>query len=129
MTEIVLPASVRELPRLADFIRTVADGKNELAFQLGVVLEELFVNVADHAQPAAEPLQIRIRVEPAGAKLRLTFADNGREFDPTTRPEPDLDAPLATRQPGGLGIHFVRQFTHDLTYAYTEGWNTLTFRI
>jgi len=129
MTEILLPASVRELPRVADFIRTVADGKNELAFQLGVVLEELFVNVADHAHPAADPLQILIRVEPAGEGLRLTFADNGREFDPTTRPEPNLQEPLETRQPGGLGIHFVRRFTHDLAYAYTDGWNTLTFRV
>lgn len=129
MPEILLPASVRELPQLANFIRTVANDNNDLAFQLGVVLEELFVNVADHAQPATDPLQIRISAEPAGNGLHMTVADNGQEFDPTTRPEPDLQEPLETRQPGGLGIHFVRRFTHDLAYAYVQGWNTLTFRI
>ena len=69
---------------------------------------------------------VRVRLELAGHGVRAEFADRGRPFDPSTAPAPDLDASLAERPLGGLGIHLVRNFMRDLRYERAGDWNRIT---
>ena len=100
----------------------------EVEFHLTLALEELFTNAVRYGGCAgvARSVKFELRKEP-GAVL-VDFADCGRPFDPTTAPSPDLNAPLESRQAGGLGIHLVRQIMRDLRYERSDGWNRVTMR-
>ncbi|MBR1503315.1 MAG: ATP-binding protein [Prevotella sp.] len=52
--------------------------------------------------------------------------DDGILFDPTSYPEPDLSLPADQREPGGLGIYFMRRMSDSLTYRREDGKNILT---
>jgi anti-sigma regulatory factor (Ser/Thr protein kinase) len=48
-------------------------------------------------------------------------------FDPTTVPAIDVEKPIGEWQPGGLGLHLVRQMADTLQYEYAERRSTITF--
>ena len=63
----------------------------------------------------------------AGAgQARAEVEDDGREFDPLTRPPVDTSAPLEQRGIGGLGVHMVRQLMDSVEYRRVTGRNILT---
>ena len=75
----------------------------------------LAADLVPHAGQAALPeqsqgsgLRIHARAERSGAELIIAIRDEAPPFDPTHHPTPDLDEPLATRRPGGFGIHLTR---------------------
>ena len=75
-----------------------------------------------------DAVTVRLRRDSADA-LALEFADRGAPFDPSTAPAPDLAAPLAERQAGGLGLHFVRSLARIVQYRRDGGWNRLELRL
>ena len=129
--EFALDGNIRELvPLAAELARFCRENglDGDVEFELNLVLEELFTNAVRHGgcegmNPAA---QIRLRSESGGVSVE--FADRGAAFDPLQAAAPDLEADLAHRQAGGLGIHLVRQIMQDLQYRRTGGWNRLTMR-
>jgi serine/threonine-protein kinase RsbW len=127
---LLLDGKLSELPRLAAeaarFCREHALGE-DAEFDLNLVLDELFSNAIRHGGCEGMREAARVRLEMrANHDVAIEFADRGAPFDPTTAPEPDLDAPLETRAAGGLGIHLVRQIVRDLRYERVAGWNRLT---
>lgn len=86
-----------------------------------LIVEELASNALVHGAPEDAQLQLRLRLDPA--QLVLELDDNGPAFDPTTAPAPDLEADLAQRAVGGLGLHLVRQLAHRFDYRRHEGRN------
>jgi len=59
----------------------------------------------------------------------ITIRDNGRPFDPTSVPPPDLQADLKERSIGGLGMHLMRRLMDDVSYAFdAEKGNKLLMR-
>ena len=54
----------------------------------------------------------------------VRIVDEGPPYDPTTRPDPDLDEPRT----GGYGIFLVRQLTDQVAYTREGEQNVLTLR-
>jgi serine/threonine-protein kinase RsbW len=100
----------------------------DLEFDLNLVLEELLTNAIRHGGCGGMRDAVCVRLAMLENGVSIEFADRGAPFDPTTAPEPELDAPLDQRQAGGLGIHLVRQIVRDLRYERVDGWNRLTMR-
>jgi anti-sigma regulatory factor (Ser/Thr protein kinase) len=59
--------------------------------------------------------------------VEVTVADDGPAFNPLLQPEPDTTLPLASRQPGGLGITLIKSLMDDVRYERTDR-NILTVR-
>ena len=115
------------MTRLAEFARR-AGVPMAVQLELRLVLDELLSNLHKYGRrdgrgPAVE---VEARVE-AGA-LALTIGDDGPPFDPLAAPQPRLDAALAQREIGGLGLHLVRQIMHQARYERDAGWNRLRLR-
>lgn len=126
-----LNGSLKELERLAaEIARFCRENSldDEIEFQLNLVLEELFVNTVRHGgcEGMADSSRIHLRTEADG--IAVEFADRGREFDPTSAPAVDIDAPLEERHSGGLGIHLVRGIMRDLQYSRAGEWNHVGMR-
>ena len=53
----------------------------------------------------------------------LTFIDEGKPFDPLTRPDPDVTLAPADRPIGGIGIHMVKKSMDEVRYVYLDNRN------
>ena len=132
VSSISLPPDDRALDDLFDFITAVcaeAGCGRRVVFDLKLVLEELFVNVAHYGFPEGQPRQ-SVHVEAATDRnagvLHVTISDAGVPYDPLTYASQKVDAGLgADNKVGGLGVLLVRERTDGVSYERIGGRNVL----
>jgi phosphoserine phosphatase RsbU/P len=90
-----------------------------------LIAEEILTNIL-HAG-GSTGLAIECGLQPL--EIVLTFRDDGPPFDPTAAELPRLDADVADRDVGGLGILLVRRLADACRYARMDGWNVLEIRL
>jgi len=72
--------------------------------------------------------EVLITIATRNGELIASVSDDGREFNPLEVKTPDLNATLAERDLGGLGIHLVRSLMDHVTYQREGAKNVLTVR-
>jgi len=98
------------------------------AFELDLVIEELFTNMVKYA-PHGAP-EIEIGLTRLGPDVVIVLRDFDVEpFDPTRAPRADVGRPLGERPAGGLGLHLVRRIARDLRYDYRDRSSTITVTV
>ena len=127
--QIDLLPEVGEVARLAEWVeqRGETDGLSaDLVFKLTLVLEEAVMNAIAHGFVGMPPPHaISVRLDIGDATVLAEIADNGRPFDPTIAPPPDLSSRVEERDPGGLGIHLMRTMMDRVEYRRDGGRNRL----
>ena len=93
-------------------------GKRE-SLAITLVVEELFTNLVKYNRTSHNPVIVSLERDGHIVNLELVDRDVDR-FDPAALPEIDVDAPLAQRAPGGLGLHLVRAIVDRITFDYHE---------
>lgn len=130
--DLTLTPALPEIARALSAVETVFEtrpGHDAESFALSLALDELLTNIIQYGYDAPSRGMIQLAIWATGNSVRCTIFDDGRAFDPTTVPEPDLDAPLEERQIGGLGMHFVRESLQDIRYERRDGLNVLNLRL
>lgn len=126
---LTIEPNVAEIPRLNEWVEEVltAEGVGPTPmFNTTLVIEEAVMNVIDHAfEGIAPPHKIELSLTVGPDLLRVELCDNGGEFDPLTVPVPDITLSLAEREPGGLGVHFMRTMMDRVEYRREAGENRL----
>lgn len=91
-----------------------------------VALEELFTNIVKYGYAGApgEPVAVAVQVD--ADAIELTVADRARAFDPLRGAAPDLNAPVESRDVGGLGLHLLRKLSLRQSYERRDGQNVVT---
>jgi anti-sigma regulatory factor (Ser/Thr protein kinase) len=127
--EIPLAPDPAAVPRMIDWVgeRCAEAGvAPDLAFKITLALEEAVTNVVNHAFiGVAPPHAIRLRLDIGAETVAAEIIDNGREFDPSAQPRPDLSLPLDKRAAGGLGIPLMRAMMDRIEYRRRDGRNHL----
>ncbi|KAB7776224.1 ATP-binding protein [Xanthomonas sp. LMG 12460] len=90
-----------------------------------LIVEELACNTLEHGHLRREPLPVDVILHLLHDALVLEFHDSGPAFDPRDAPVPDLDADIAERPIGGLGLHLVQQLADRLDYHHDAGRNVV----
>jgi len=120
--------AVGSLPALVAFVREFFAARGidaDQAFDVDLVLEELFTNMVRHARGGTS--EIEVGLDDDGTALTMKLRDEGAEpWDPSQAPVPETDRPIHERRPGGLGIHFIRRLTRDLRFEHLDGTTTVT---
>ena len=128
--ELTLEARQSSLGQAADFIEDVCelqDLDDDVAFAVRLAIEEACQNAVEHACSFDPNKQFTLQCERVGADLVITVSDRGDPFDPTQSAAPKLDVPLAERNGGGLGIHFMRNMMDEVLYRRdADGVNHVT---
>ena len=130
-SEYTFDGDLGELERLAEEVEWFCEEhglSSDVEFDLNLALEELFVNAVRHGGCAGVKDAARVRLERTGDGVRVEFSDRGREFDPAAVPAPDLEASMAERKAGGLGLHLVRNMMQDFAYRRSGEWNHMVMR-
>lgn len=121
-----LPAHLDSVSELLDALEAYSEAAElspGIAARLALVAEEIAANVAMHATGASF---FEVRVRPQPGTLAISIEDDGPEFDPLARSAPDTAASIEDRDPGGLGVHLVREMTQDARYERVGGVNRLS---
>ena len=96
--------------------------------QLELAVEEIFVNIANYAYHPHGSGDVDISCDVVGDRMKvvITFTDEGPEFDPLEREDPDTTLGADERPIGGLGIYLVKNTVDGISYRRETGRNILT---
>ena len=121
--------NIRQVSRIQDWLEAISPelGIDEMLIPgINLALEEAVTNVINYAYPKGTYGSIELDASLEGNELKFILSDSGKEFDPTLRPEADINAGVEDRPIGGLGVHLVRQIMDSVSYERKEGMNILT---
>ena len=123
--EIVIRNDMAELANLRDSLERIGaelgvPGKPLM--QLQVALDEIASNAIKYGWPDGGNHKLFVRITGRRGRIKIEIVDDGREFDPRQAP-PSEPQPAGRRQPGGLGIHMVKQLVDRLDYKRVCGHN------
>ncbi|WP_298499853.1 ATP-binding protein [uncultured Methanobrevibacter sp.] len=118
MNSITLKPELTELYVLNEFILNELPEEN---LQVNFIVEEIFVNIVHYSNTEF----ITVNVEYENPSLILEFIDNGIEFNPLLKENPDLPDSIDDAQIGGLGIFLTKEIADELDYHYINGENHL----
>jgi len=90
-----------------------------------LAIEEHLTNILSYGYEPGTTPHVVIRLETDDRWLRVVVEDNGKAHDPLSTPPVDTSAPLEEKPIGGLGVHLIRQFMDELSYARVAGKNVL----
>ena len=130
MKELIVEAKRENLPEVQAFIEEQLDEVDcpmTTRIAIDVAVEELFVNIASYAYEHGKGIavvQVTVHEEPLS--VEITFIDNGVQYDPLAKPDPDTTLSAKERKKGGLGIFMVKKTMDNVSYEYKDGKNILT---
>ena len=130
--ELEIEAAAENLPQVTKFVNEIlskADCPIRTQMQIGVALEEIFVNIASYAYGDGKGrVKIRAGISQDPKSVTLTFTDWGAAYDPLAKEDPDITLSASDREVGGLGIFMTKKLMDEITYAYEDSKNILTMR-
>ena len=129
-SEIEREARAENLPVLRGFVEQAcreARFAETATLDLKLAVDEACTNILEHGYAGGAPGPIRVSFDFDGERVVLVITDRARPFAPKDAPVPDLAAPLAERNVGGLGWHLIRQIVDEIRYEpRADGGNRLT---
>jgi len=134
MGTLTVAARIEELESVQEFIQQELDSHDcspALGFQINIVVEEVFANIAYYAYPPDKKdglAWVDCHVDSDTAMVCLRFCDAGIPFNPLERQDPDITTSLEEKTVGGLGIFMVKQMMDEVVYEYKDGRNQLSLK-
>ncbi len=118
-----------ELDRVSAAIEELGEESGwapDLVYKIGLVLEELALNIINYGFTDEEIHYIDVSVKTEDATVTIEIVDDGRPFNPIVdAPRPDLEGPIMDRRIGGWGVHIVRTIMDDVSYVRADNKNRI----
>lgn len=96
----------------------------ELMNKIDMCAEEIYANVSFYAYNG-EIGDINVLMKKSEKYVVVVFKDNGIEYNPLEKPDPDITLPPEDRPLGGLGIFMVKEMADDILYERINNRNVL----
>lgn len=129
MTAYRVAAVMENLPPTQDFVLDLARLGGipaPLELKLTLVLEEVIVNVVNHAYAGTDG-DMEVECATRSGSFCCTVRDWGPPFNPLETDEPDTTSGIEDRPVGGLGLMLVTTMSDDCSYTHSGEANELTF--
>ncbi len=91
-----------------------------------VSASEIFSNIDMYAYEGIENGMIRISADVIDRIATVIFKDDGPEYNPLDRSNPDVEKRVREHKIGGFGIFIVRKLMDDVRYERKDDQNVLT---
>lgn len=130
-TYIDLKNSLAELETLSLALKKFGDDHHlplKVIMDVNLALDEIFTNTVSYGFKDYDEHLINIHLLIDEKELIIKIEDAGIPFNPIDIPDPDLNAPLAERKTGGLGIHLVKRKMDEMHYQRRQGKNILLLK-
>ena len=118
--------NVGEVYRFAEAIFEADEIGADVRFPVHLALEELFVNLVTYN--TAGRRDILIDVDTRDGVVSVTMTDfEAEDFDVSRTRNVDIEASLAERKPGGLGLHLIQHMVDTLEYDHRNRRSKIRF--
>ncbi|MBP3820278.1 SpoIIE family protein phosphatase [bacterium] len=97
----------------------------DISNKMDMCAEEIYANTEFYAYKNVHEGYIELYVTKEDNKIILEFRNNGVEYNPLKRSDPDITLPPEKRSLGGLGIYMIKQMSDEISYQYIDGINIL----
>ena len=132
MKELTINATVENIEQVTAFVDEQLEALGcpmKAQMQIDIAIDELFSNIAHYAyNPEVGPATVRVEVNQDPLAVVVTFIDNGKQYDPLAKEDPDVTLSAEERDIGGLGIYIVKKSMDDISYEYKDGQNILRIK-
>lgn len=121
-----------ELPPLAEAVEAFlqrAGLSRAVIDAVRLAIDELVANVIRWGHDDGQEHRVQVQVSIDAARVQVVIADDGRPFDPSAAPPPDVLAAPERRSEGGLGLHLVRTIVDEIAYQRVDGRNIATVSV
>ena len=125
--EIVVDSKFENVRTLTEFVENSLEPLNpspKAIMQIEVAIDELFSNVVRYS--GSDNLKLILNVNEDVLTAKLTFIDEGVEYDPLKKSDPDVTLAAEDRPIGGLGIYLVKKIMDGVEYKRDGRKNVLT---
>ena len=119
MNSINLHPQLDELYKLTEFISEITSKKD---FHVDLIVEEVFVNIVKYSKCN----YINVNVEFNESTLTIELIDNGFEFNPLLKENPEMPNNIDEAKIGCLGIYLTKELADDISYKRINDENHLT---
>ncbi len=126
----IFPARYDSLAAIDQFVAEAAERAGFdscTVYQVQLAVDEACSNIIKHAYGGEGRGVIECSRHVQDGDLIIVLRDYGQPFDPTSVPEPDIEADLEERAGGGLGLYFIRHMMDEVIFDFeSETGNVLT---
>ena len=126
--QLILGNRVEELTKMETFLEELGTDWNlpmPLVLNLNLALEEAITNIMFYGYDDEESHTILIEFSRTDNQLTIHIIDDGHEYDPTARLDPDITLAAEDRPIGGLGIFLIKKVMDQVDYERKENKNYL----
>ena len=101
----------------------------EVQLSVEMAIEEIYLNIVYYAYAQKDGDAIILAdINEKDKILTLTFIDEGPEYNPLLKEDPDTTMDIMDRPIGDLGILMVKKMMDDVAYCRENGENHLTIK-
>lgn len=133
MNRFIVEADIKKLYEVIDFVKTNMDKmKQMLKSQNKVIMcvEEIFSNIAFYAYTSEMgKVEIKCGLDQESNQFYIVFIDQGVQYNPLLKKDPNINLSAEERKIGGLGIFISKKFVDEIFYEYKNNQNCLTLKI
>lgn len=130
MNKIIFDANFDNLDEIRE---TVGEAARQVGFSdkeiyaIQLAADEASSNIIEHAYAGVTGGKLEIDIFISGRELKIIMRDQGKSFDPSSVPEPNVKADLSERKIGGLGMYLMRKLMDEVSYESSpQAGNILT---
>ena len=95
---------------------------NNILNKIQICNDEIYSNIMNYSGASVLDVKFALNDE----QLVLIYKDNGIQYDPCSKDDPDTSLALKDRKIGGLGIYIVKKMCKSLDYKYEDNHNVLS---
>ncbi len=131
LASLVIKNDLAEMARVSEIVEDLGQKHGvsaEALYAVNLALEEILVNVISYGYADDGEHQIIVRFDVDAGDFVTEIEDDAKPFNPLETPPPDVEAPLAEKPLGGLGIHLTRTMMDSVAYRRERGKNILAMR-
>lgn len=117
---------IKDVYRFAENIFEANDIAEDVRFTMHLALEELFVNLVSYNTAGRKDILVDIETVDGGVAVTMTDFE-ADDFDVSKKRDVDIEASLAERKPGGLGLHLIQHMVDTLEYDHRDRRSRIRF--
>ncbi|MBV9859198.1 MAG: ATP-binding protein [Alphaproteobacteria bacterium] len=119
---------IAELAAAVQRFLNVFDVPQHTVYEINLSLDELLTNIISYGYADDRRHLIQVSVGVTAGAIDVRIEDDAAPFDPFARKPVDVGAAIDDREPGGLGIHLVKEMMEHAAYQRLDGRNRVTLR-